>query len=144
MNLLVSRGQALKNGIVKFKSNLGSTNSEVFANFIFEFLEEIPDNKYLVMDNVSFYKPNIVKEIIADTNHKFMYLPPYLPFLNLIKGCFSKVKNSVARNYLEDQETIFKKIDEAFDLVTDKDCKNWIEHTTTYFQYCLDKVPINV
>ncbi|CAG8454283.1 11651_t:CDS:2, partial [Scutellospora calospora] len=63
----------------------------------------------------------------------------YSPFLNPIEKAFSKVKNLVARHYLTDRETILGRIDDAFDMVTREDCRNWIRHSISYFDSCQDE-----
>ncbi|CAG8644429.1 12916_t:CDS:2, partial [Racocetra fulgida] len=112
-----------KNGVLYYKSILGSVNSEIYATFIYELINIIPNGKFLAMDNIAFHRSNIVKSAIANTTHKFLYLPPYSPFLNLIENWFSKVKDSVARNRLRDRETILNRMNNAFNNVTEEDCE---------------------
>ncbi|CAG8457295.1 12238_t:CDS:2, partial [Cetraspora pellucida] len=115
-----------ENGILHYKSILGSVNSEIFATFIDKLLRIIPNRKFLVMDNICFHKSDIVKEIVEDTTYQILYLPPYSPFLNMIENCFSKIKDSVAKNYLKDQETILSRMNNAFNIVMNEDCEEWI------------------
>ncbi|CAG8839696.1 23301_t:CDS:1, partial [Cetraspora pellucida] len=35
-------------------------------------------------------------------------------------------------------ETILGRINDAFNIVTEEDCKGWIRHTSSYFQRCLN------
>ncbi|CAG8707848.1 7176_t:CDS:2, partial [Cetraspora pellucida] len=91
-----------ENGVLHYKSILGLVNSEIFVTFIDELLRIIPNRKFLVMDNIYFHKSDIVKEIVKDTIYQILYIPPYSLFLNLIENCFSKIKDSVAKNHLRD------------------------------------------
>jgi transposase len=40
---------------------------------------------YLIMDNVPIHKPATIRNLIENRGYKCTYLPPYSPFLNLIK-----------------------------------------------------------
>ncbi|CAG8796814.1 7312_t:CDS:2, partial [Cetraspora pellucida] len=123
-----------EDGVLHYKSILGSVNEEILTTFINELNDIIPSGKFLVMDNVRFHRTDVIKEAIENTIHEIFYLPPYSPFLNPIENCFSKVKNSVARIHLRNRETILGRINDAFNIVTEEDCKGWIRHTSSYFQ----------
>ncbi|CAG8678754.1 32975_t:CDS:2, partial [Racocetra persica] len=127
-----------EDGVLYYKSILGSANSKIFSDFIRELINNISNSKFLVMDNIMFHRSNIVKEAVKNTKHKILYLPSYSPFLNPIENWFSKIKNSISRNRLRDTETILSRFDEAVNTVTDEDCKEWIRYTSSYFQRCLN------
>ncbi|CAG8702315.1 4957_t:CDS:1 [Cetraspora pellucida] len=133
-----------ENGVLHYKSILGSVNSEIFAIFIDELLRIILNRKFLVMNNIHFHKSDIVKEIVEDTTHQILYLLSYSPFLNLIENCFSKIKNSIAKNHLRDRKIILSRMNDAFNIVTNEDCEGWIRYTSSYFQYCLNSEIINI
>ncbi|CAG8831258.1 10501_t:CDS:1, partial [Cetraspora pellucida] len=111
------------NEVLHYKSILGSVNSEIFATFIDELLRIIPNRKFLVMNNICFHKSDIVKEIVEDTTHQILYLLSYSSFLNPIENCFSKIKDSVAKNRLRDRETILSRMNDAFNIVINEDCE---------------------
>ncbi|CAG8803766.1 12475_t:CDS:2, partial [Cetraspora pellucida] len=115
-----------EDGVLHYKSILGSVNGEILTTFINELNDIIPSDKFLVMDNVHFHRTDVVKEAVKNTTHEIFYLPPYSPFLNLIENCFSKVKNSVTRIHLRNRETILGRINDAFNIVTEEDCKGAI------------------
>jgi transposase len=135
-----------ENGIVKYSINLKSTNANIFAKFMRELISTIPSDhkKFFVMDNVKFHHSQVVLNTIKNTPHEILYLPPYSPFLNPIEYAFSKIKKSIGKNNLRNQEIILEKIKDTFNIVTEEDCNSWIRHTLSYFNLCLNKQEITV
>ncbi|CAG8605561.1 12369_t:CDS:2, partial [Cetraspora pellucida] len=127
-----------KNGVLHYKSILGSVNAEIYATFIYELINIIPNSKFLAINNISFYRSDVVKETVANTIHQFLYLLLCSLFLNPIENCFSKLKDSVARNHLRDRETILSRMNDGFNIVTEEDCIGWIRHISSYFDHCLN------
>jgi len=81
----------------------GSTDSMVFEDFIEQLLplcRKWPEPKsVLVMDNVSFYHTERIKQMCHDARVKLMYLPPYSPDLNPIEEFFAELKAFIKRNW---------------------------------------------
>ena len=81
----------------------GTTNSAVFEDYIEQLLQHCgrwPEpNSVLVMDNASFHHTERIAQMCADAGVKLMYLPPYLPDLNLIKEFFAKLKAFIKRSW---------------------------------------------
>ncbi|CAG8615082.1 9398_t:CDS:2, partial [Scutellospora calospora] len=84
--------------------------------------------KPAIKEIVKQYGKNITIIVAIDRNEK----------------AFSKVKNLVARHHLADYETILKRIDDVFDIVTREDCRNWIRHSISYFDFCQDEERIKI
>ena len=88
----------LENGEERTIAKVG-TRTQHFIDFI-EIVMNILDKnnmtgKTLVMDNVRIHHSKAVKEFIESKGLKVLYLPPYLPFLNLIELFWSKLKAGV-------------------------------------------------
>lgn len=86
----------------------GSTDSTVFEDFIEQLLPSMnpwPGPKsVLVMDNASIHHTERIKQICRDAGVKLVYLPPYSPDKNPIKGFFAELKAFIKlswRNYKE-------------------------------------------
>ncbi|CAG8782504.1 1257_t:CDS:2, partial [Cetraspora pellucida] len=91
-----------ENRVLHYKSILDLVNAEIYTTFIYKLINIIPNSKFLAMDNISFYRSDVVKETVANTTHQLLYLSLYSLFLNPIENCFSKLKDSVTRNRLKD------------------------------------------
>ena len=103
-----------QNGIVLSRVFRGSTDTELFEDFIEQLLRHCgkwPEPKsVLVIDNASFHRSNRIEETCADAGVKLVYLPPYSPDLNPIEEFFSELKAFIRRNwrrYEEDTERGF-------------------------------------
>lgn len=53
--------------------------------------------RHIILDKASIHKVSDVQDLIENRGYKTVYLPPYLPFLNLIELFWSKVKIGVKR-----------------------------------------------
>ncbi|CAG8550074.1 7116_t:CDS:1 [Racocetra fulgida] len=133
-------------GILKFTPHLGSVNKAIFKRFLIQLKRLLPVNqkRYIILDNVKFHHSPEVTNVLRGTLHEIIYLPPYSLFLNPVEKVFSKVKNQVAKHRLENHESIIGRIEEAFDMITENDCINWITHTRSYFDHCLNEEEIEM
>jgi len=86
---------------------LGSQNGKLIAPMIFKntidtdcfnmwvkhcLIDKISANSTIVLDNASFHKKKDLDEILSDTGHKILFLPPYSPDLNPIENSFANIK----------------------------------------------------
>jgi len=92
-----------QDGIMLARVYQGSTDGEVFEDFLEELLQwcgRWPQPKsVLVMDNASFHRTARVEELCADAGVILMYLPPYSPDLNPIEEFFAELKAFIRRNW---------------------------------------------
>lgn len=51
------------------------------------------------MDNASFYHIERIEQMCHDAGVKLVYLPPYLPDLNLIEEFFAELKAFIKRHW---------------------------------------------
>lgn len=71
---------------------------------------------YLVLDNASYQKCNIVRELAKKLNINLVYIPPYSPNLNLIERYWKFVKSKLRIKYYSDFGEFRNKIDEIIQL----------------------------
>jgi transposase len=73
------------------------TNTQVFNEWIKTHL--LPaingQNMTIVMDNASFHKSKITREMLENAGHKILFLPPYSPDLNPIEQKWSHIKTKI-------------------------------------------------
>lgn len=65
---------------------------------------------YLVLDNASYQKCQIVQTLAAELGINMIYIPPYSPNLNLIERLWKFVKGKLRTQYYEDFNVFKKKI----------------------------------
>src|SRR5689334_24675117 len=82
-------------GALKFDVFFGSCNGTVFVEFLKKLMHDAPGPVFLVLDNVSFHKAQIVKDYVASLEGrlKLFFLPAYSPELNPDEGVWKNVKN---------------------------------------------------
>lgn len=88
-----------KGGVIHFWVYKGSTDAKVFECFIETLLlyyGKWPELKsVLVIDNALFYHLKKIQQICDDIGVVLLYLPLYLPDLNLIKEFFKELKTYI-------------------------------------------------
>ena len=91
-----------QDGILLARVFQGSTDSEVFEDFIEQLLTHCgrwPEPKsVLIMDNASFHRTERIKQLCYEAGVKLLYLPPYSPDLNPIKEFFAELKAFIKKS----------------------------------------------
>lgn len=76
----------------------GNTDTKVFNQWLKEFLiPELMPHQAVIMDNATFHKSAITRELIESKGCRLLYLPPYSPDFNPIEQKWGHVKNSVKK-----------------------------------------------
>lgn len=83
------------------------------------------------------YSMQSVVDVINKGGYKPLFMPPYLPFLNPIEECWSKIKKLTRRNLLDQTDILTLYIAEASSQFTVDDFKGWVRHAETYWDRCL-------
>ena len=90
------------NGILDVSVNKGTTNGDVFHDFVQKFLlpllqpfDGVNPHSVVIMDNCSIHHVNEVVKMIEEVGAIVQFLPPYSPDLNPIEEAFSKVKSEM-------------------------------------------------
>ena len=77
----------------------GTINTDVFTSWlIHDLVPKLPPNSIIVMDNASFHKNILIKQVLHQAGHTLEYLPPYSPDLNPIEHKWAQAK-SIRRKY---------------------------------------------
>jgi transposase len=92
-----------QDGIILARVFQGSTDSEVFEDFMQQLLPlcgRWPEPKsVIIMDNASFHHTDRVTQMCNDAGVRLVYLPPYSPDLNPIEEFFAELKAFIKRNW---------------------------------------------
>lgn len=89
---------------------IGSCDTRLFVAWIEKMLvPELRTGQTVVMDNASFHKSPIIKELIEKAGCKLIYLPPYSPDLNPIEKFWANLKRWI-RQHLPHMKDIHKAI----------------------------------
>jgi transposase len=84
-------------------------NTEVFTGWLIQDLvPKLPPNSIVVMDNASFHKDTLIKEMLHLEGHTLEYLPPYSPDLNPIEHKWAQAK-SIRRKYRCSIDELFER-----------------------------------
>ena len=69
------------------------------------FLDEVEENKVIVMDNASFHCKNRLYELCKESNKnlRLIFLPPYSPELNPIEKYWATLKRKVKKFIKRDE-----------------------------------------
>lgn len=124
----------------KLKKGTTAYHIITFVNTVMDTLDK--HNKkgfYIVMDNCRIHHSHFVVEAITQRGYKPLFMPPYSPFLNPIEECWSKIKKNIRRNPLSKLDQLTPRIAEACATVTVNDCVNWIKHSETFWDRCLNR-----
>ena len=83
----------------------GNTDSTLF-NYWLEnhLLKELSSESTIIMDNATFHKTNLTRQIIEEAGHTLLFLPPYSPDLNPIEKDFANIKRR--RRFLSQDTSI--------------------------------------
>ena len=74
-------------------SSIGCCDTRLFVAWVKQMLvPALKEGQTVVMDNASFHKSCVVKELIAKAGCKLLYLPPYSPDLNPIEKFWANLK----------------------------------------------------
>lgn len=89
----------IQDGILFSKVFQGSTDGEVFENFIEQLLHHCNSDAVLIMDNASFHHSERIREMCLEAGVELLNLPPYSPDLNPIEEFFAEMKASMKKQW---------------------------------------------
>lgn len=78
----------------------GSINSNSFTTFI-KSLPRFPKGSIILMDNISFHKSKIVRDLLRARGLKRLFTPPYSPECNPIENLFALIKRHIRCKSIE-------------------------------------------
>ena len=83
----------------------GSTNATLFNYWLQDHLfKELAQGTTIIMDNATFHKTALTRQIIEHAGHSLLFLPPYSPDFNPIEQDFAIMKRR--RQFLPADTTI--------------------------------------
>ena len=85
-----------QSGVTHFMTYEESTDSQVIITYIDEMSKTKKNKIYLILDNASYHKSNIVKQHVQDFHSgwlELVYLPPYSPELNPCELLWAHLKS---------------------------------------------------
>lgn len=94
---------------------------------------------YIIMDNCKIHHTAFVVEAINNRGYKPLFMSPYSPFLNPIEERWSKIKSNIKRAPLDENSILTPHIVQACQRVTIDDCLDWIRHSESYWDRCINK-----
>jgi len=85
---------------------------------------------HLVLDNASYQKCYLVRELAAELGISLVYIPPYSPNLNLIERFWKFTKGKLRTRYYN-EFNVFRNTIDSIVSSSDKDCKPEIDSLIT-------------
>jgi len=71
-----------------------STKASFFEDwFEWQLISEIPENSMILLDNASFHRKQVLREIAARYGVVILFLPPYSPEFNPIEHSWANFKH---------------------------------------------------
>ncbi|KAF7685165.1 Transposable element Tcb1 transposase [Cucumispora dikerogammari] len=136
-----------KLGIEKYKTQTTAFNRETFSEFIASLIVHINREHagslfVFVLDNVPFHHSVEIATLIENSGHRLLFLPPYSPFLNPIENLFSKSKQYVRQERVNNQKELFAAIERSFGVVSPIDSNGYYRHMLGFLSRCLSKEKI--
>lgn len=104
----------------------GGTTGDIFVNYLKEtLLPSLKPNDIIVMDNLKSHHVAAVAQVLADSGHKALYLPPYSPDFNPIEMLWSKMKTILRKWRIRIKTRLPVMILKALSMISAEDCQAW-------------------
>lgn len=124
------------------KVHEGSVNQHVFSEYLIQLFVDLQmsgiSKALLIMDNVRFHKTEYIMDLVAETSHSILFLPPYSPFLNPIEELFNQWKIMVRNKKPTTKNELIEAIQACPSDITQNQCQNYCNHAESYFLRCLN------
>ena len=120
----------------------GSVNQHIFSEYLSHLFLDLQlsgiEKAVIIMDNVRFHKTDYILNLVAETDHTILFLPPYSPFLNPIEELFNQLKSMVKHKKPNSMNELINAIKACPNEVTINQCQNYCNHSESYFLRCLN------
>lgn len=114
------------NGKTSYTVYCGGTTGERFAEYLkTKLIPTLSKTDVIVMDNMRSHHAKIVKQVLDESEIKYLYLPPYSPDLNPIEKMWSKLKAYLRKEKVRVASELPATIERAFSTVRVSDCLGW-------------------
>jgi len=115
-------------GIVATKIQEGAIKADVFEQFVQERLAPyLRPGKVLLLDNSRIHKSEKLREIVAKSGAKLLFLPAYSPDFMPIEYAFAKMKTIIRKAQRRDFLSLILAIKHASQQVTKSDAVNFFK-----------------
>ena len=111
--------------IINYKIYSSNVNTNIFYEYMIN-LNNLFKNHYFLMDNVSFHKSKIIKNIFNNSTNSLLFIPPYSPQFNPIEEAFSQLKRNIS--YIS-KCNIKKKIARSIKIIKRTHLNNYFNHS---------------
>lgn len=92
----------------------GTCNTDLFNLWITDFLiPELKKGQVVILDNATFHKSQVTKNLLSSVGCRLLFLPPYSPDLNPIETFWANLKKLI-RETLKKAGNLSRAIDQAF------------------------------
>lgn len=106
------------NGKTSYTVYCGGTTGERFAEYLkTKLIPTLSKTDVIVMDNMRSHHAKIVKQVLDESEIKYLYLPPYSPDLNPIEKMWSKLKAYLRKEKVRVVSELPAAIERAFSTV---------------------------
>ena len=78
----------------------GSCDADRFNLFISKLVKVLPKGTVIVLDNASFHKSELARELVETAGCFLLFLPAYSPDLNPIEHTWAQIKSWLRRGFL--------------------------------------------
>lgn len=114
-----------RDGVVAMCHKAGAFNSATFADFLYS----LPCGRKVVLDNVSFHKSRVVRDVANERDMALTFTPPYCPWFNPVEFAFSVSKAAYRHARLMQREDFIGDAVQAVRThVTGAKCRNFFDH----------------
>ena len=106
------------NGKTSYTVYCGGTTGERFAEYLkTKLIPTLSKTDVIVMDNMRSHHAKIVKQVLDESEIKYVYLPPYSPDLNPIEKMWSTLKAYLRKEKVRVASELPAAIERAFSTV---------------------------
>ena len=84
------------------------------SNFL---VPALKSDQIVIMDNATFHKSELTRNLIEQANCKLVFLPAYSPDLNPIEKFWANLKNKI-KKIISDFSTLAEAVDDVFRSIT--------------------------
>ena len=128
-----------RRGVVVTETIKGNYNTETFAMF----LDKIPANRKLVLDNVAFHKSKAVRDVARTKDITLCFTPPYCPWFNPVEFAFSVAKTCYRRSNVKfHSSSMYEIITKSLLSVSGPCCESFFELATKRVRRSLIENPV--
>ena len=135
-------GAMARDGLVAVMTVAAATTSAIFLAFVEQVL--IPalrarPGAVVVMDNPAPHKAAGVRAVLGRAGLEHRYLPAYLPDMNPIEPCWSKLKGALRTAAPRSIDALNTALPDALDAISPDDAQAWFRHCGYRSNLCANR-----